>query len=195
MGTVDKPWDPFVLAFVVVCLILGLLLKVGVENRTTGFVDPSLGISLHYPASWVTTQEENAHLAVFNPHTPSIFNTKFTLRSVDWYENLEIGNFIMELAAERGTAFTLYRTISMKPIQLNNRKGMQIEYAYATDPIGVHAGVVSIPKIVRALDVIVPDENMIHILTFAAEENQYERNLPHFYRILKSVSIQQGGNP
>ena len=190
MGTVDKPWDRFVIAFVVVCLFLGWLVKVGVENRTTGFDDPALGISLNYPASWVTTQEEYAHLAVFNPQTPSVYHTKFTLRSVDWNEELEIGNFIMELTAERGTALALYRTISMKPMQVKDRKGMQIAYAYATDPIGMHAGVVSVPKIVRALDVIIPDGNKIHILTFSAEENEYEANLPHFYRILKSVSIQ-----
>ena len=96
----------------------------------------------------------------------------------------------MELTAKRGTSLALYRTISMKPMQMKNRKGMQIEYAYATDPIGMHAGVVSIPKIVRALDVIIPDGNKIHILTFAAEEDEYERNLHYFYRILKSVSIQ-----
>ena len=190
MGTVDKPWDPFVIAFVVVCLFLGWLVKVGVENRTTGFDDPVLGIALNYPASWVTTQEENAHLVVFDPQTPSAYNTKFTLKSKNWNEGLEIGNFIMELTAERGISLPLYRTISMKPMQMKNQRGMQIEYAYATDPIGMQAGVVSVPKIVRALDVIIPGGNKIHILTFAAEEDEYERNLHYFYRILKSVSIE-----
>ena len=190
MGTVDKPWDPLVLAFVIVCLFLGWLVKIGVESRTTGFDNPAIGISLKYPAAWVTTQEKNAYLAVFDPQTPAIFNTKFTLRLADWNEQIEIGNFIMELTAERAASLTLYRTISMRPIEMNNRKGMKIEYAYAIDPIGVHAGVISIPKIVRALDVIIPEGNKVHILTFAAEEDEYDKNLPNFHRILKSVSIQ-----
>jgi len=189
MGTVDKNWDPAVLVFLVACLFIGWLVKAGVESRTISFDDSEIGISLRYPANWVTTQEEDALLAVLDPQTPSTFNTKLTLHSEKWNEELELGSFIMELAAARGASLPLYRTISMNPIQVDDRKGMKVEYAYAIDPIGAHAGVVSIPKIVRALDVIVPKADKAYIITFAAEEKEYDRYSPAFHAILESVRM------
>jgi len=190
MGTVDKNWDPAVLVFLVACLFIGWLVKAGVESRTIDFDDPGVGISLRYPAHWVTTQEEDALLAVLDPQTPSTFNSKLTLNSAKWNEDIELGSFVMELAAARGASLPLYRITSMDPIQVDNRKAMEVEYAYAIDPIGVQAGVVSVPKIVRALDVIVPKAQKAFIITFAAEEKEYDRYLPAFHTILKSVRLQ-----
>ena len=75
-------------------------------------------------------------------------------------------------------------------IVLYHDNAMKVEYAYAIDPIGVQAGVVSVPKIVRALDVIVPKAQKAFIITFAAEEREYDRYLPAFHTILKSVRLQ-----
>jgi hypothetical protein len=190
MATTKRHWDPAVLIFVIACLLIGWLIKGGVESRTIGFHDPDSGISLSYPAHWVTMAEEGALLAVFDPQTPSTFNTKLTLYSEKWSKELELGNFIVQFSAERGSSLPLYRTISMNPIEVNNLKAMKVEYAYAIDPIGVRAGVTSIPKIVRALDVIVPKDEVIFIFTYAAEEKEYEKSFPAFNTITKSIRIQ-----
>lgn len=190
MGTVDKHWDPIVLVSVIACLLIGWLVKAGVESRTIEFDDPEAGISLHYPASWLTSEEEDALLEVLDPLTPSIFNTKLVIASKEWNEDIEIGNFIVELTAKRGSSLPLYRTISLNPFQVNDLKAMKLEYAYAFDPIGVQAGVISVPIIVRAFDVILPYNGRVYIITLAAEEREYHRNLPSFHRILRSIQIQ-----
>jgi hypothetical protein len=189
MTTTNRHWDPAVFLFVIACLLIGWLIKVGIESRTISFHDPESGISLSYPAYWVTMPEENAVLAVFDPQTPSTFNTKLTLQSKDWSKELDIGNFIVQFSAERGRSLPLYRTISMNPITVNDLKAMKVEYAYAIDPIGVRAGVKSIPKIVRALDVIVPKGEEVFVFTCAAEEKEYEKSFPTFTSIIESIRI------
>jgi len=190
MAKSNRHWDPMVLIFVIVCLLIGWFIKAGVEGRTISFSDSKSGISLNYPAGWVTMPEEGAILAVINPQTPSTFSTRFTINTRHWNKALELGNFIVQFSAERGSSLSLYRIISMNPFELSNLKAMRVEYAYAIDPIGVRAGVTSFPKIVRAFDVIISKDDQMYIFTFAAEEKEYGKNLAKFNAIVESIRLQ-----
>lgn len=190
MAAYNKPWDYVVFIFIIVFLVIGWSIKMSVETRTNSFIDAESSISLNYPASWVIMPEEGALLAVIDPQTPSTFSTRFTMHTSTWNKEIGLTNFIVQFSADRGRSLTLYRIISINPFDIGDLKAMKVEYAYAINPIGVRAGVTSVPIVVRAFDVIVAKGDQMYIFTCAADENEYSNNASTFNTIVKSIRIQ-----
>jgi len=181
-----------VVVFSALCLAAGWLVKTAVEGRTVRLVDAKSGVSLSYPASWLRLPEADAIVTVIDPQSPGPFSTSFTVRTGPLAGSQDPSNLAVQVSAERAHSLALYRTSSVEPVELSGVKGIRIEYAYAADPVGIAAGRTSIPRVARAVDVVVRRGDLAYYFTFAADDVAYAGVLPTFERILKSVTIHQG---
>lgn len=182
MAFKHKSWDPFVILFVLVCLIFGWLMKEGIESRTVDFTDTNADISLEYPARWLPKLDANSIFSVFDPQSQSFYNTSMTLTVTMWYAEEGTADFIEHLQSQRESYYSLYHTISVSPCEIDTLETTRLDYVYVT-----FLPEMIVPDVVRAFDIIIPKGEQIYILTFSADENEYERNLPEFNAIANSI--------
>lgn len=182
MAFKHKSWDPFVILFVLICLIFGWLMKEGIEARTVDFTETNADISLKYPASWLPRPDANARLSVFDPQSQSYFNTRITLTVTIWYEEEVTEDFIEHLRSQRESSYSLYHTISISSCKIDALETTKLDYVYATLLPGME-----VPNVVRAIDIIFSKGDLVYILTLSADENEFEGNLSEFDAIISSI--------
>ena len=182
MAFKHKSWDPFVILFVLACLLVGWFVKEGIEARTVDFTDTNAEISLKYPAGWLPRPDANSIFSVFDPQSQSFYNTSMTLTVTMWYAEEGTADFIEHLRSQRESNYSLYHTISVSPFEIDTIETTKLEYVYAT----LHPGMI-VPNVVRAFDIIIPQDNLVYILTFSADVNEYEKNLSEFNAIASSI--------
>lgn len=184
MASKHKSWDPFVIIFVLACLLVGWLVKEGIESRTVDFTDTNADISLKYPAGWLPRPDANSIFSVFDPQSQSFYNTGIKLTVTMGYADSEerMVDFIEHLRSQRESCYSLYHTISVSPFEIDTLKTTRLDYVYVT-----FLPEMITPDIVRAFDIIIPKDNLVYILTFSADESEYERNLSEFDAIASSI--------
>ncbi len=182
MVTKHKSWDLLVIIFILVCLAIGWILKEGIEARTVGFTDTNANISLEYPASWLPKPDANSILSVFDPQSHSFFNTRITLTVYMWYAEEGTADFIEHLRSQRESSYPLYHTISISPYEIDTLTATKLDYVY----VALTPGMI-VPDVVRAFDIIIPKGDLVYILTFSADESEYESNLSEFNNIASSI--------
>ena len=184
MSFKHKSWDPFVIIFVLACLFIGWLVKEGIESRTVDFVDTNANISLEYPAGWLPMPDANSIFSVFDPQSQSFYNTGIKFTVIMGYADSEerMVDFIEHLRTQRESSYSLYHTISVSPYEIHTLKTTRLDYIYVT-----FLPEMIVPDVVRAFDIIIPKDNLVYILTFSADESEYERNLSEFNAIASSI--------
>ncbi|MBN2587188.1 MAG: hypothetical protein JXR55_07835 [Candidatus Fermentibacteraceae bacterium] len=182
MASKHKPLDLFVIAFILVCLLIGWILKEGIEARTVGFTDTNANISLEYPARWLPKPDPGSLLLVFDPQSRSFFNDRISLQVARWFAQEGMDEFIEHLQTQRGSDYQLYHTISVGPLEIDSLETTRMDYVYAILSPGM-----DIPNVVRAIDIIFPKGDQVYILTLSADESEFDGNLPEFDAVVSSI--------
>jgi hypothetical protein len=183
MAKKNRPWDPAVLIFVVVCLLIGWFVKRSIEDRTVTYKDNELGISITYPATWVILPSNDVSFFLKNTQSESVFHPRVTVLSFEWYGGYAMGDFIEGYESWLNNQYLGYMIITKNSQELRNLKATQIVYAYLFVPFGSN-----LPTIVRAFDLITIKDNQAYIFTFAADVREYDDQVPIFNKIANSIA-------
>lgn len=165
-----------------VALLLGLMLKSSVQNRSLQ-IDRK-GISAAVPENWV--MQDGAGDLIFvswDPFEPGIRYSVYLI-SNDGNHPLE------EVAAERNLALGKildgFRILNETPVIRRGREGYKVTYAFIdTDTPGL-------PRVLQGVDYYFPENGQALIISLQAQEKDYADALVRFEPFLDSVKYQQG---
>ena len=164
-------------------LLLGVMLKSSVENRSQHF--ESKGISAAVPSSWIIEKGAGSLILVsWDPFVPDI-RYSVSLESNDNNQPL------MDVAARRsiilGNVLEAYRVLDETPIIRRGREGYKVTYAF------IDTGAPDLPVVLQGVDYYFQADDKAMIITLQAQERDYEEALLRFESFLDSVSYTPGG--
>ncbi len=194
LWTREEPeWVVWVL--VIVALVVGWFLKGAFQYQTEVFTDPDSGLTFRYPASWFLESnqaqigDEGVILTVSDAHSESAFNTTFSVRIKKVEEETTAVDQAELWILQRGEGLTKYRVLSKELSQVAGQEAVTIDYGYVEDPLRSSAMSVSLPVVVRAVDVVLVRDNQVYVLTFAADQLVFDEASKTLERLLNSLSF------
>ena len=177
---------------VAVAIVIGLAVQWSVVGRTTTVT--AGGSTVAYPATWQRVPEEGTLLAVADRSQGGIFGARVTVRELPKADLLPGEGSTIDAATNwslaRNEALVGYRVLSITETTVNGREAARVEYAYlASSPGGSADG--AMPGLMHAIDTVVLAGSTYQILTFAAEQRDFEtlttRQLPLFRNVYDDV--------
>jgi len=163
-------------------ILVGLLLQAVALGRTeTASSGGVAGVSLSYPARWVPVPVPDATFAAADLNNGGPFGARVSVSEVPVAQLIQrVSNDREPLALAtswtlvRGEAIVGYRLLGLREELVQGRPAAVVEYAYLADaPGGPASG--ALPAVMRATDVLIPVGAQVHLLTFAAQPQEYER--------------------
>lgn len=179
----DRFAEISVLLLTLIALLLGWLLKSGVENRSVAF--QSENITAQTPAGWMLSQPGGEEVLAVTDRTASGYSTNYLIEVKAVSEDAELGQVVSLLTLERGSKLTGYRVLNQQEVLIDGRKAAEIEYVYVESDANLTHAV--LPAVVHGLDYIFINNGQAVIVIYRADQSVYEADLGRFYRFLASV--------
>jgi hypothetical protein len=186
------PKDIGVAIVVIVALTLGWLLRYQVEHATVTFRDADSPFRISYPRDWTSPplSSSTALLDVENPRADSTFKTTLSVesRGLDPAAPPTLQTLVDRRVAQQGD-LTAYRLLSTTDTTVDGAKGMRVDFAYVVQPIDAPRRQ-SLPVVVQAREYVVITQDRVYYIQLSAPENDYDRELSRFDRIIDGVRLQ-----
>lgn len=187
-GTPRQRWSN---VFTIITASLLFLYGVNLRETTLYAVTPynniRAGITAFYPANWLLDTGENSIFRVRDMTLPG-FKTTIQIAIQPISSATTERNLADRLALIRAQTFTDYNVLSIEDYLLRNEIPAQaIAYTYVNRDTGpFQAGV---PVVVTGLDIITLSRGQALIITFRAQSDVYERELPRFEQFLRTLDF------
>ncbi|NTV64802.1 MAG: hypothetical protein HGA65_14915 [Oscillochloris sp.] len=184
------PKDLGVALVVLLALGLGWLLMTQTTGRTRSYAESDGGISLAYPAGWITVDSlQDVLLKVEDPQAVSTFKTTLSIERRD----LDVSNpptlqALLDRRVEDRSLLTGYHLLADGETPLANQRAILLEYAYVVQPIDTPRRA-SLPVVVKAREYLVIAGDRSYVITLAASEAAFEQARSAFERIARSVTL------
>jgi hypothetical protein len=183
-------YDAVVIVMVVLVLIVGWSMKSFVEGERTTFTDAEAYLTLRYPASWTALKEKGRLLSVRNLRSEGSFKVGLWLevKSIPSEAIKSVKEYIAPLSVDRGQQLTGYRILSVGETQVGGIEAVELAYTYVDLPMGT-ALQSSLPIVVRAIDILFANHDLLYVLTFVAPTETFQELSGIFDDIRNSVIL------
>jgi hypothetical protein len=177
--------DWAVILITVVAVLIGWLIKDGVQNRNVPF--SASGISAQTPAGWLATKAQDNEILHVSDPLSSGFGTTYTLQSIPVATDATVDQVVSALILQRGQSLNTFRVLEQQQVTISGRAAYEISYVYVeSNPNLTHN---EIPNIVQGLDYIFLNGDHAIVATYWADENEYKSDLGRFHQFLSSLKF------
>lgn len=186
--TLRQRWaNVFTVLICILMMLLGLNLRNQTLTATTFYESPQAGISAQYPQNWLI-DTDGSYIFRVRDMSRIGFKTTFLVTVQPVGADAEERNLADRLSLDRIVDFTDYR---VQPLEMydfpGGRDAQALNYTYvATD---VSPFLQSIPTVVRGLDILTISGGQAIIMTFRADANNFEEELPRFEQFLRQLEF------
>jgi hypothetical protein len=180
----DRFAELAVVLLTLVALVLGWVLKSGVENRSEPF--SSGNISAQVPAGWLNAKPGGNEVLHVTDRTTSGFGTTYLVQQEAVPAESTPAQVVGLLTLERGNNLTAYRVLNQQEVLVQGKTAVEIEYVYVESDANLSHS--TFPVVVHGLDYVFVKGNQAVIVTYRADHEAFERDLAHFNRFLLSVN-------
>jgi hypothetical protein len=180
----DRFAELSVVLLTVVALAAGWLLKSSVENRSEAFT--SGNITAQIPVGWLSKQPGGNEVLHVTDLTTSGFGTTYLIQVQAVPADAQLGQIVSLVTLERGNMLTGYRVLNEQEVVVQGRDAIEIDYVYVESAANLNHAV--IPVVVRGLDYVFVNNGQSVIVSYRADQSDYEADLGRFRRFLISVN-------
>lgn len=186
--TLRQRWaNVFTILVCILMMLLGLNLRTQTLAATTFYESPQAGISAQYPQNWLI-DTDGRYVFRVRDMSRTGFKTTFLVTVQPIGADAEERNLADRLSLDRIVDFTDYR---VQPLEMydfpDGRDAQALNYTYvATD---ASPFLQSIPTVVRGLDILTISGGQAIIITFRADADNFEEELPRFEQFLRQLEF------
>jgi hypothetical protein len=172
-------------AFVVVLLGWGWIMRGGAVNATVPFRDEINGINAQIPANWLLTEKEAG--IVFRVEDPQArpFKTTIQISLQVVGDDAEARNIVDLLKLQGPLQLSGYRALSEETFKIGEDDAVRINYAYVSQELNPFLE--SLPIVVRGEDVVVLRGNQAVIITFRDADQSFDAHYFYFENFLATL--------
>jgi hypothetical protein len=180
----DRYAEITVILITVIALIAGWFYKSSVENSSIPFNVE--GISAQAPKGWLQSQPAGDELLRATDRSSSGFNTTYLLRKIPIAADTSAAQVANLLTLSHGQELLAFRALDQRDVTVFNKTAYEISYVYVeSNPDLTHK---NIPSVVRGADYIFVNGNYAVVVSYWADEKNYDLDLNRFHLFLESVS-------
>lgn len=182
----DRFAEITVVIVTIVALTAGWFYKSSVENASVPF--EAEGITADAPKGWLqATTGENELLRTVDINS-SGFGATYTIRQIATSSEATTSEVASLVTLDHAQSLLAFKMLNQQEVtDINGRNAYMIEYVYVeSNPDVTHA---SVPSVVRGTDFVYLDDDRAVVVSFQADEKNYERDLGRFYRFLESLQF------
>ncbi len=177
--------DWAVILLTVLALIVGGLVRSGVENRSVPF--QASGISAQTPLGWMKTSVKGTEILHVTDLLSSGFGTTYLLQDIPVASDAVVGQVVSLLTLQRGQDLTAFRVLDQKQVTVYGQPAYELTYVFVeSNPNLTHN---EIPNVVRGLDYIFMADGHAVVATYWADESAYASDLGRFLQFLRTLKF------
>ena len=179
----DRYAEITVVIVTVIALLAGWYYKTSVETRSVAFESGFISASL--PAGWLKSETQGGDLVTVKDFTSSGFPTTFSIRQSQVSKDVTYNLFASAETRTLSQDLIAFRVLSQQKVIVNGAEAFEIKYVFVdSDP---NAARQDLPAIVKGLEYIFIKDGQAVVVTYQADQADYEAGLGLFRRFLSSV--------
>jgi hypothetical protein len=180
----DRYAEATVIFITIIALIVGWFYKSSVENSSIPFnVD---GITAQAPKGWLQSEPSGDELLRTTDRTSSGFSTTYVLRKIPLAADTTPSQVSNILTLGYGQDLMAFRVLDQREVTTFNKNAYELSYVFVeSNPNLTHK---NIPSVVRGTDYIFVNGSYAVVVSFWADDKNYDRDLNRFHLFLKSIS-------
>lgn len=182
----DRFAELTVVLVTIAALTAGWFFKSSVENASVPF--EAEGITAQAPKGWLQSGAEGDVLLHTIDLNSSGFGAKYTIRQIAITSDATTSEVASLVSLEHAQKLTAFRMLDQQEVtDANGRTAYMINYVFVeTNPDVTHA---AIPSVVIGKDLIYLNGERAIVVSFQADEKNYDLDLGRFYRFLESINF------
>lgn len=182
----DRFAEITVVLVTLVALTAGWFFKSSVENASVPF--EAEGITAEAPKGWLQAGAEGDILMRTVDINSSGFGATYTIRQIAITSEATTSEVASLLTLEHAQNLVAFRMLDQQEVKdSNGRNAYIINYVFVeSNPDVTHA---DIPSVVRGKDIVYLNGERAVVVSFQADENNYDLDLGRFYIFLESIQF------
>lgn len=180
----DRYAEITVIVVTLIALIAGWFYKSSVENSSIPFNVE--GITAQVPQGWLQSEPSGDELLRTTDRSSSGFSTTYILRKIPLAPATTAAQAANLLTLERGQELLAFRVLEQREVTIFNKTAYELSYVFVeSNPNLTHK---NIPSVVRGTDYIFVNDSFAVVVSFWADEKNYDIDLNRFHRFLESIN-------
>jgi len=182
----DKYAEMTVVLVTIIALVFGWFYKSSIENASLPF--NAEGISAEVPRGWLQTTPVNSNelLRTININS-SGFSTTYVVSKITIADDVPALEVASIVALNHAQDLLAFRVLSQQEVQVYGRTAYELEYVFVeSNPDLTHS---ELPKVVRATDYIFVEDGQAIVISYQADEKNYDVDLNRFLLFLRSINF------
>lgn len=182
----DRFAEITVVLVTIVALAAGWFYKSSVENASVPF--EAEGITADAPKGWLQSGANGEELLRTVDRNSSGFGATYVIRQVAISSEATTSEVASLVALEHAQNLLAFKMLDQQEvIDINGRNAYMISYVFVeSNPDVTHA---SVPSVVRGTDFVYLNGDRAIVVSFQADEKNYELDLGRFYLFLESIKF------
>lgn len=182
----DRFAEITVVIVTLVALTAGWFYKSSVEHASVPF--EAEGITVDAPKGWLQAATGENELLRTVDINSSGFGATYVVRQIAISSEATASEVASTVTLDHAQSLLAFKMLNQQEVtDINGRNAYMIEYVYVeSNPDVTHA---SVPSVVRGADFVYLDDDRAVVVSFQADEKNYERDLGRFYRFLESLKF------
>ena len=180
----DRYAEITVIIVTIIALLAGWFYKSSVENSSIPFNVE--GITAQAPKGWLQSEPSGDELLRTTDRSSSGFSTTYILRKVPLAADTSAAQVSSLLTLGYGQELLAFRVLDQSDVTVFDKAAYEISYVFVeSNPDLTHK---NIPSVVRGADYIFINGNYAVVVSFWADEKNYDLDLNRFHTFLESIS-------
>ena len=180
----DRYAEITVIIVTIIALLAGWFYKSSVENSSIPFNIE--GITAQAPKGWLQSEPSGDELLRTTDRSSSGFSTTYILRKVPLAADTSAAQVSNLLTLGYGQDLLAFRVLDQRDVTVFDKAAYEISYVFVeSNPDLTHK---NIPSVVRGADYIFINGNYAVVVSFWADEKNYDLDLNRFHTFLESIS-------
>jgi hypothetical protein len=180
----DRYAEITVILITVIALIAGWFYKSSVENSSVPFNVE--GITAQAPKGWLQSQPAGDELLRTTDRSSSGFNTTYLLRKIPLAADTSAAQVANLLTLGHGQDLLAFRVLDQREVTVYGKAAYEISYVYVeSNPDLTHK---NIPSVVRGTDYIFLNSDNALVVSFWADDKNFDLDLGRFHLFLQSIN-------
>lgn len=182
----DRYAEITVVLVTIVALVAGWFFKSSVENASVPF--EAEGITAAAPKGWLQVSPSNNEILHTIDINSSGFGATYIIRQVAITSEATTSEVASLVSLELAQNLNAFRILEQQEVKdINGRDAYMITYVFVeSDPDLTHT---NIPSVVRGMDLVYLNGERAIVVSFQADEKNYDLDLGRFYNFLKSINF------
>ena len=182
----DRFAEITVVLVTLIALTAGWFFKSSVENASVTF--EAQGITAEAPKGWLQAGAEGDILLRTVDINSNGFGATYIVRQIAITSEATTSEVASLLTLEHAQNLTAFRMLDQQEVKdINGRDAYMINYVFVESNPDVTDA--DIPSVVRGKDLVYLNGDRAIVISFQADENNYDIDLGRFYIFLKSIQF------